>query len=285
LRTCSRKPYIDILAGGPATLAGIEAALGFENGTFFSDDTSVLESFTHDDEAYSLFGSADFHVTDRLTATLGLNYTKDKKQVSITGNNSDVFGNLDFQGADGIRVVSGGIFVNGQGAIPGVLPNGIPSFFDAFGLAPTPENIGLIASGGAGAGAQAAFGAYNAGVTQFATAVVSNPATNPLAGLFGLQFQPQQLVFPNSVEDGRTNDDELTYTARLAYEVNDNFNVYGSYATGFKASSWNLTRDTRPFLANAAALQADGLLPNNYIPATGRNFGTRGFAVDKGYRV
>jgi len=145
----------------------------------------------------------------------------------------------------------------------------------AFGLAPTPANIGLIASGGAGPEAQAAFGAFNAGVTQFATAVVSNPATNPLAPLFGLQFQPQQLVFPNSVEDGRTNDDKLTYTARLAYEVNDNFNVYGSYATGFKSSSWNLTRDTRPFLRDAAALQAAGLLPNNYNPATGRNFGTR----------
>jgi len=64
-------------------------------------------------------------------------------------------------------------------------------------------------------------------------------------------------------------------TARLAYEVNDNFNVYGSYATGFKSSSWNLTRDTRPFLADAAALQAAGILPNNYVPSTGRNFGTR----------
>jgi len=269
------RTYIDLLAGGPATLAGIEAALGFENGTFFSDETRVLESFTQEDEAYSLFGSADYQVTDRLTATLGLNYTKDKKQVGITSDNGDVFGNLSLGGADGIRVVSGGIFVNGQAPIPGVLPDGIPSFFQAFGLAPTPANIGLIASGGAGPEAQAAFGAFNAGVTQFATAVVSNPATNPLAPLFGLQFQPQQLVFPNSVEDGRTNDDKLTYTARLAYEVNDNFNVYGSYATGFKSSSWNLTRDTRPFLRDAAALQAAGLLPNNYNPATGRNFGTR----------
>ena len=269
------RTYIDLLAGGPATLAGIEAALGFENGTFFSDETRVLESFTQKDEAYSLFGSADYQVTDRLTATLGLNYTKDKKQVGITSDNGDVFGNLSLGGADGIRVVSGGIFVNGQAPIPGVLPDGIPSFFQAFGLAPTPANIGLIASGGAGPEAQAAFGAFNAGVTQFATAVVSNPATNPLAPLFGLQFQPQQLVFPNSVEDGRTNDDKLTYTARLAYEVNDNFNVYGSYATGFKSSSWNLTRDTRPFLRDAAALQAAGLLPNNYNPATGRNFGTR----------
>jgi outer membrane receptor protein involved in Fe transport len=98
---------------------------------------------------------------------------------------------------------------------------------------------------------------------------------NPLAGFFGLQFQPQFLAFPNAVEDGRTRDDELTYTAKAAYEVNDNINVYGSYATGFKASSWNLTRDSRPFLTDGAALQAAGLLPNNYNPTTGRNFGTR----------
>jgi len=90
-----------------------------------------------------------------------------------------------------------------------------------------------------------------------------------------LQFQPQFLAFPNAVENGRTSDDQLTYTGRLAYEVNDNINVYGSYATGFKSSSWNLTRDARPFAADAAALLASGLLPNNYVPSTGRNFGTR----------
>jgi len=96
-----------------------------------------------------------------------------------------------------------------------------------------------------------------------------------------LQFQPQFLAFPNAVEDGLTDDDELTYTFKAAYEVNDNINVYGSYATGFKAASWNLTRDSRPFVTDLAALDAANLLPNNYIlpdAATGnpgRNFATR----------
>jgi len=102
-----------------------------------------------------------------------------------------------------------------------------------------------------------------------------DPNVNPLAGLFALQFQPQFLAFPNAVENGQTRDDDITYTLKAAYEVNDNINVYGSYATGFKASSWNLTRDSRPFLSDGAALQAAGLLPNNFNPATGRNFGTR----------
>jgi outer membrane receptor protein involved in Fe transport len=267
------RPYVDILSGG--ALDGVEQSLGYAPGTFFAEDDGVTETFRQDDKAYSIFGTVDFNVSDRLTLTAGGNYTNDKKNVSASTVNTDVFGNLDLQGADGITVVSSSIFVNGQAPIPGVLPGGIPSFMGAFGLAPTPANIGLVASGGAGAAAQQAFAQYNAGVQGFATAVVTNPATNPLTDLFALQFQPQFLAYPNSVEDGQTKDDKFTYTLKAAYEINDNLNVYGSYATGFKASSWNLTRDSRPFISDASALQSAGLLPNNYVPATGRNFGTR----------
>lgn len=273
------RTYIDLLAGGPATLAGIEDSLGFERGTFFSDDTRVLETFTQDNEAYSLFGTADFNVTDRLTATVGLNYTKDKKKVSIVGDNNDVFGNLSLNGADGRQVI-----------FASQLASNFPTVAASCGLGAlpfSPENVGQVLASpacfidamGNTAPGSIVFSGFQAqvqaGVDAIPDAVLNDPTLNPLGGLFGLQFQPQQLEFPNSVEDGRTNDDELTYTARLAYEVNDNFNVYGSYATGFKSSSWNLTRDSRPFAADAAALQAAGLLPNNYVPSTGRNFGTR----------
>ncbi len=265
--------YLNALAGG--AFSGVEALLGIADGTFFAEGQGVNETFVQDNEAYSIFGNIDFDVTDRLTLSVGGNLTNDKKNVSGSSVNTDVFGNIAFEGADGITAVTNTIFAFGQDPIPGVLPDGIPSFAAAFGLAPTAENIGLIASGGAGAAAQAAFGAYSAGVNQFATAAVSDPATNPFAGFFALQFQPQFLAFPNAVEDGKTSDEEFTYTLKAAYEVNDNINVYGSYATGFKAASWNLTRDSRPFLTDATALNSAGLLPNNYNPATGRNFGTR----------
>ena len=49
------------------------------------------------------------------------------------------------------------------------------------------------------------------------------------------------------MEDGHSKDDQLTYTFRLAYDATDNLNLYGSYGTGFKATSWNLSRDSRPF--------------------------------------
>ncbi len=273
------RTYIDLLAGGAATLAGIEDSLGFARGTFFSDDTRVLETFTQDNEAYSIFGTADFKATDRLTATLGLNYTKDKKQVSLTGDNNDVFGNLSLNGADGRQII-----------LVSQLAANFPAVAASCGLgqlAFSPANIGQVLAApacfvdamGNTAPGSVVFPGFQAqvqaGVDAIPDAVLNDPSLSPLGGLFGLQFQPQQLEFPNSVEDGRTSDGEVTYTARLAYEVNDNFNVYGSYATGYKAASWNLTRDTRPFLADAAALQAAGLLPNNYVPSTGREFGTR----------
>ena len=279
------RTYIDLLAGGPATLAGIEDALGFARGTFFSDDTRVLETFTQDNEAYSLFGTADFNVTDRLTATLGLNYTKDKKQVSIQGDNNDVFGNLSLNGTDGRNIIFASQLASNFPAVAASCGLGMLPFSPAnVGQVLAAQNCVVDAMGNTAPGSVVFPGfqaQVRAGVDGIPDAVLNNPELNPLGGLFGLQFQPQQLEFPNSVEDGRTNDDELTYTARLAYEVNDNFNVYGSYATGFKSSSWNLTRDTRPFLADAAALQAAGLLPNNYVPSTGRNFGTRFAAPEK----
>jgi len=48
-----------------------------------------------------------------------------------------------------------------------------------------------------------------------------------------------------------------------------------SYATGYKATSWNLSRDSRPFFSDAAALDAAGLLPVNFSATTGREFGSR----------
>jgi outer membrane receptor protein involved in Fe transport len=215
--------YLNLLAGG--ALPGFEQILGFAPGTFFGDGTTISEFFVQDDKGSSLFGTVDIRATDRLTATLGLNYTKDEKNVSGRVVNNDVFGNLSLNGDDGARIIS---------ALTGIPAAVVPFVID-----------------------------------------LNDPAANPLGGLFGLQFQPQQVAFPNSVEDGRTDDDKTTWTVRLAYEVNDNFNFYASAATGFKASSWNLTRDGRPFIQDALALQAAGLLPNNYVPSTGRNFGTR----------
>lgn len=77
-------------------------------------------------------------------------------------------------------------------------------------------------------------------------AAALDPNINQLIGLQGFQFQPPFLTIPNAVEDGKTRDDKLTYLFRASYEVTPEVNVYASYATGFKASSINLSRDSRP---------------------------------------
>ena len=111
--------------------------------------------------------------------------------------------------------------------------------------------------------------------------LATNPAVNPFLGLRGLQFLPPFLNFPNAVEDGKTNDSKFTYTLRAAYKFSDNLSTYATYATGFKASSFNLSRDSRPIPANfipgspaqspapgASPIRTAGLAVNNLTTGT-----------------
>lgn len=266
--------YIDALGSEGASLVlgpqasplfGIEQVLGFDQGTFFNENVTTDENFAQENESFSLFANFDYEVTDRLTLTVGGAYVEDEKNVSASTTNNDVFSNLTLTGAQGTTVIATGLFLDGNAAA------GVPSFSQALGGLPfNATNLGLAASG--------AFGPAAAGyvaLVQGASAGLAADPNGPLSGLLALQFQPQFLAFPNSVEDGRTKDDDFTYTLKAAYEVSDNLNVYASTSTGFKSSSWNLTRDSRPFATSGAALQTAGLLPNNYNVTTGRNFGTR----------
>jgi outer membrane receptor protein involved in Fe transport len=108
------------------------------------------------------------------------------------------------------------------------------------------------------------------GALAFAAANRNNPAVNPLLALRPLQFLPPFRNFPNAVESGKTRDGKWTWTARLAMEVTDTLNAYVSYATGFKASSFNLSRDSRPTPADYQRLAAAGLLVPNLT--TGSRF-------------
>jgi outer membrane receptor protein involved in Fe transport len=111
--------------------------------------------------------------------------------------------------------------------------------------------------------------------------LATNPAANPFLGLRPLQFLPPFLNFPNAVENGRTRDNDLAYTLRANYEFNDNINVYVTHATGFKASSFNLSVDSRPFPTDfipgssaqvpapaASPIRSAGLAVNNLTTGT-----------------
>jgi iron complex outermembrane receptor protein len=95
------------------------------------------------------------------------------------------------------------------------------------------------------------------------------PAANPLLGLRPLQFLPPFLNFPNSVEDGETSDNNFSYTLRAAYKFSSNFSTYFTYATGFKASSFNLSTDSRPFPSDYAVRPPLGPQPPSPIKNAG----------------
>ena len=258
------RPYVDILVDGAplgpnGTLAGIEQALGFDYGTFYGADRQSLEYFTQSDDSTSLFAQLDWEVTDRLTLTGGLNYTKVEKDVTGYTDNNYAFSALEFDGAEGAQVLTA------QG-----YAMAFPAVFQAnTGLAPTDANYAAFASAYPDVFAQLQAGTLaqvQAGVAQID---LSNPAQNPLLGLQQLQFVPQFLGFPNSVEDGHSNDEETTWTLRAAFDVNDYVNIYFSGATGFKASSWNLSRDSRPFASDMYGLVGAGLDQPN------QTYGTR----------
>ena len=237
------------LSGGARDIPGLEALFGSLTGNparytnqFFAAGQGLTEDDSLKDENFSIFSQVDFKVTDRLTLTGGINYTNDKKRYSVNLVSTDVYGALDIPALRNAATNAG--IAQTIGGILGV-PGGFASA----------AQIGAFAAGNSAAFAQISAGAA--------------AATAPLLGLRPLQFIKPILNIPNSLEDGRTSDDKFTYTARLAYEVNDNINVYVSYATGYKASSINLSRDSRPPASLASAISAAG------IGVVNQDFGSR----------
>jgi outer membrane receptor protein involved in Fe transport len=205
--------------GGELALFGAEQALGLPAGSILGGDVLTQERFTLDNTSYSIFGTVDFEPFDGLIFTAGFNYTDDEKDFTVDFAAGDPFANINLVDA----FIVGGIAQALQIAPGDVTPGVIANF--ASNPATAPVFAGIAAA-------------------------AQNPAQNQLLPLAALQFQTPFPNVPNAVEDGQTRDDELTYLLRVAYEVSPEVNVYASYATGFKASSINLSRDSRPLLAD-----------------------------------
>ncbi len=224
-----------VLGGGtpgvdPSPLGPLETALALPAGTFFAAGTGLTEASTMDNQAFSLFAQVDVALGDRATLTLGVNYTEDEKDVTFDSTATDVFSSLDM-----VQIGFAQIFAALEGADPGNPVNG-----------PTATALSTIPCSPAS----------------------PPPACNPLLALQPLQFLPPNIDYPNSVESGTTKDDDTTWTTKLAFDVNEDVNVYVSAGTGFKASSWNLSRDSRPFASDLAALGNAGLLVPNLTTGT-----------------
>jgi outer membrane receptor protein involved in Fe transport len=191
------RPYVNALLGaGGASLPLLETITGSASGSFFGAGQGISERSTQENDAFSIFGMTDFELTDRLTATLGVNFTYDEKTITHQISTTDAYSQVD--------------------------------------LAPLTPVVGPAA----------------------------------VSALQAIQIFPQFLAIPNAVENGVSEDDKITYSARLNYEVIDDLNIFVSYATGYKATSWNLSRDSRPILSDFPAIAAAGLLTTNLNSGT-----------------
>ncbi len=251
------RAYADVLTGNttgnPANgaLGAIEGALfgpAAVGNVFQAPGTGAVDTSTQENTSQSLFGQVDWQLSDSLVATFGLNHTRDEKEVRVTQANTDVYSSID-------------LFNDFGGAIPNAFFG--QAFFDATNLAPTAANVGFVNTLPAGA-----FGAAFPGSGAQLIAALQAGVTAGIQGLQGLQFLPPFLNYPNGVEDGQSKDSATTYTVRLAADVNDNANAYISIGTGFKATSWNLSRDSRPFPTSIQDLTDAGLITSNLTTGT-----------------
>jgi len=245
---------LELIFGGlEAAAAGDPLLQGKYVGQFYRPGTGLDESYRLKNEAYSLFTQVDFEVTDRLTLTGGINYTHDSKRFATATTSNDVFSAIDF---DDPRyapfresLLYQGALSTQMGQILGLDRGATEAEIQAF-AASSPTNFAI-------------FSAVNSGSLAYAAANADNPAANPLNPLRALQYLPPFMNLPNAVEPGRVSDGHFSFTARLAYDVNPSVNVYASFATGYKAASINLSRDSRPTPADLVELRARGLaVPN-----------------------
>ncbi|MCX7863502.1 MAG: TonB-dependent receptor, partial [Novosphingobium sp.] len=234
------RPYADLLirgqSGGAFSLGAVEQLLGVLSGNpalfagrFFGSGTGTDEAYRLKNDAYSLFAQVDFEVTDRLTLTGGINFTHDRKRFSTNVVNNDVFAAVPLPAF--VAPATNVFIAQTIGALLGV-PGGIAS----------PAQIAAFAAGN-----PAAFGQIQAGAT--ATA-------QQLLALRALQLFPPFLNVPNAVEPGRVRDSDPSFTLSLSYEVTDAINAYLRFATGYKAASVNLSRDSKPSAEDLATILA-----------------------------
>ncbi len=191
--------------------------------------------------------------------TVGGNYTHDKKAFTASINSTDTFSRIDFDNPFYAPFREQLLY---QGGLAQQVGNALmldrsATQAEILAFATDPVTGPIFAN------------QIQPAVAAFANANQNNPAANPLNPLRALQYLPAFLAVPNAVEDGKVSDNDFSYTIRLAYDVSPNFNIYASYATGFKAASVNLSRDSRPRLADMAALASAGLLQVN------QTFGSR----------
>ena len=190
--------------------------------------------------------AAAFGIPDALLFANGQGGTETATQDNTT---TSIFAQVDIQLTDKLSAIIGASYMEDEKTVAySQINTDVLSNLDFVGAG----TLGLIAAGFPPA--QAA-------------ALATDPNFNPLIALQGLQLLPQFTNFPNAAQDGKSSDDNVDYTFKLSYEVSDAVTVYGGVSTGFKASAWNISRNSDADAAEVAALAAAGtpVSPNRSV--------------------
>ncbi len=242
------RAYVNALAGGAnsliTALESFQAASGVPNvvpgSTYFAQGTGIYDHYHMDQRFFSLFGQAEYKVTDRLTLTGGVAYMNDRKAAASNVVLTDRFSmlNLDNQPNFGFLPYAAlPASIRGLLAAKGYVPGAtIPvNLFGASLGASLPNCVVPVAT---------------PGCLTVPGAPTSPAGSNPFA-LNALQFfyanSPVHgpVNYPNASESGILTGDKVTWAARAAYDLGA-VNVYVSYSTGWKAGAFNLSSDSRP---------------------------------------
>ncbi len=233
---------INFLLGGYYFDESISQDSAIQNGTQIRD---VFELLAGGNPADVLSGRPS--VFNGVEAALGLPQESifrtpllSQEAFAMDNTSYSIFGTVDFEPLDGLVFTGGFNYTDDKKdfSLSSVNP-------DPLGQVNLVDAFITLASGGT-IRTRDQFQALPTANQNALLAAATNPAVNTLLPLSGFQFQPPFLSIPNAIEDGKTRDDKLTYLFRAAYQVSNEVNVYASYSTGFKASSVNLSRDSRP---------------------------------------
>ncbi len=183
-----------------------------------------------------------------------------------------IFGQVDFEIVDGLTLTGGFNYTKDKKRVSSA--NTTTDTFSTIDLVQTAANAGIPGSIPLPTGTIFPR-------TRPCTAGAPAGTCNPFLGFAPLQFLPPFLNFPNSVEDGRTSDSDWSYTIRASYKFDERISGYITYATGFKATSFNLSTDSRPFPTDfipgspaqvpapaASPIRSAGLAVNNLTAGT-----------------
>jgi len=255
-------------------------------GYYFKEDVDQTSQLFTGEQARSFFSllAGDPMVFNGVEAVLGFPQNSifspgllTDEAFTLSNEAYSIFGTVDFEVVEGLTLTGGFNYTNDKKDFTADL-----TAFDELGQV---NLVDAFIAGAVGSSDPAVIGAFAAAnPQQFAgiAAAAQNPAANPLLGLAAFQFQPPFLSVPNSIEDGKTRDDDFSYTLRASYEFNRNFNAYFTYATGFKASSVNLSRDSRPLASDftpgpllSAILAPSSPVTDAGIATANLNSGTR----------